>query len=185
MWLLLASSGYRPGMRLKPGQHLTTKTLPGAKCQRRAEVQRPRSSTCSIKLRPIDFPCLPQFPPGSGRNKINFSKMRGVRAVIPLAIGFLWCHKPASSLFTPQALQEAGLGAVGEELSPRGWEQGSLTAQPRSASPLPQPPIQGEPGQPSSSNIPWAGWGGRRGGSVLKDFPKAGLLRQAWTPDTM
>lgn len=82
-----------------------------------------------------------------------------MRTVIPLATGFLWCHKTASSLLKPQSLQRAGLGAVGEELSPRGWEQGPLTAQSWSASPLRQPPMQGEPGQPWSSNIPLGGGG--------------------------
>ena len=74
---------------------------------------------------------------------------------------------------------------MGEELSPRGWAQGPLKAQSWSASPLRQPPMQGEPGQPSSSNIPLVGGGGNGDNSVLIDFPKAGLLRQAWTPNAM
>lgn len=104
------------------------------------------------------------------------NEIRGVRAVTPLAIGSLWCHKPSSSLLKPQSLHKAGLGAVGQELSPRGWEQGLLIAQSWSASPL---------RQPSSSNIPLGEGADGGGGCVFIDFPKAGLLGQAWTPGIM
>lgn len=75
--LLLASSGSRPGMLLK---HLTArrtashqKELRGSKCRCCAEVQRPWSRICSIRLLLIDFPCLPQFPQelGEEQNKLK------------------------------------------------------------------------------------------------------------------